>query len=316
MRLTRNVSGGFTLIELLVVISIIGLLIGLILPAVQSAREAARRTQCVANLRQIGLAEQNYHSVHNMFTPARLKTFGNWSTNSFSELAMLLPYLEQQPLYASINTDFVNEEWADAPLVENRTARNTRVATFLCPSDSEPKHLNSYRFNRGRISRLDGRGLDGPFNIFTLPSAATISDGLSRTVFVSERIGGSFSEGTPDRFRDVAGTDAPGVYFSTEEQYISYCLDHIYPQWYPRAGRYWLFGGNTDTHYNHNGKPNDRRPTCLNRGAQDHGQGLNPPRSHHPGVVSALFGDGHVEAIKDGVDDKVWISIGTHSSGD
>ncbi len=150
----------FTLIEVLVVVGIIGLLAGLLIPAVQAAREAARHAQCVTNLRQVGIAMNAYHASHNMFPPGHLAghppivnngTPGSYSTiDNYSEISFLLPQLEQQLLYSSINFAFNAVESAEYPTLENHTARNTRLAVLLCPSDGETRHLNSYRFNKGR----------------------------------------------------------------------------------------------------------------------------------------------------------------------
>ena len=94
-----SLRGGFTLIEILVVIVILGLLAGIVLPAVQRAREAARRVQCSANLKQIGIGLQVSHDVHHMFTPSQLLTGRSHSANYYSGFVSLLPYLEQSTLY-------------------------------------------------------------------------------------------------------------------------------------------------------------------------------------------------------------------------
>ena len=135
---------GFTLIELLVVIAIIAILIALLLPAVQQAREAARRTQCKNNLKQLGLAFHNYHDTFNCFPvnyawrtapgaggggPAIANTGKSW-------LQMILPFIEQANLYASIDFN-VGLQGTTAAILKNQTAANTVLPAYLCPSDNE-----------------------------------------------------------------------------------------------------------------------------------------------------------------------------------
>ena len=131
---------GFTLIELLVVIAIIGVLIALLLPAVQAAREAARRTQCVNNLKQMGLALQNYHDALGSFPPsyvanAPFKDGATDTANGWGWQAMILPQMEQAPVYSSINFSLPVE------LPQNTTAIQTRMTAYLCPSDIPPPGL-------------------------------------------------------------------------------------------------------------------------------------------------------------------------------
>lgn len=311
----------FTLIELLVAIFVIGVLISLLLPAVQAAREAARRAQCFANLRQIGVALQSYNAVHHMFPPSEMADQRGLGTNMLSELVFLLPYLEQGSLYSSINVDIAlaNFEDIDRPTLENRTARNTRLAVFLCPSDGGADHLNSYRFNRGRFKASGARSLyDGPFSIGVLPSSASITDGLSRTAFVSERIGGSFNPSSLNLMRDVRGLSPGGPVIDSDDRLISLCDTGPSGPWCVYSGRYWLVSGFTTTNYNHNTPPNDPRPSCSN--VSTYGKagagGLSGPRSYHSGSVNVLFGDGRVEAASDSIDPVVWRSLSTFSAGD
>src|SRR5262249_45087296 len=123
---------GFTLIELLVVIAIIAVLIALLLPAVQAAREAARRMQCVNNLKQIGLAIANYESSNGCLPPtdhATTYNAGSANANDFRMKVRILPFMEQAPLYNAFNQSF------EYNLVWNGTCSSTMVTTYLCPSD-------------------------------------------------------------------------------------------------------------------------------------------------------------------------------------
>ena len=127
-------SRGFTLIELLVVIAIIGVLIALLLPAVQASREAARCTACRTNLRQMGIALHHYHDAHGCFPPAYLGNLADWSGPHWSWSAFILPYLEQQPLYEllGINTQPFGYGAGFAPPCP---LTQQSLDVFVCPSD-------------------------------------------------------------------------------------------------------------------------------------------------------------------------------------
>ncbi len=164
----------FTLIELLVVIAIIAVLIALLLPAVQSAREAARRAQCVNNMKQIGLAMHNYISATNVL-PMEIEVnapvdglqsfWGSWSPQSF-----LLPYMEQTPLYNSCNFLLATQEMAADGWPMNQTAMSTVVAAFLCPSSTTP----------GQTEAFSGEGLSyfrngvGPGNCYFMSEGPSL----------------------------------------------------------------------------------------------------------------------------------------------
>ena len=135
--------GGFTLIELLVVIAIIAVLIALLLPAVQSAREAARRAQCVNNLKQIGLALHNYNTATGSFPMGSSQSPYNYQGNttgfpawdSWSAQALMLGYMEQVPLYNAANFSFGVTQNSQPEYWINSTVYETKIASYLCPSD-------------------------------------------------------------------------------------------------------------------------------------------------------------------------------------
>ncbi len=212
-RSPRNMLG-FTLIELLVVIAIIAVLIGLLLPAVQAAREAARRAQCVNNLKQLGLALHNYHSTYDTFpmiypsrTTGTRELRGSWGC--WSAQSMLLGYLEQQPVYNSLNFSIVNRHSEQGSSVQY-TGITTRIASFLCPSSPLPRGNleNSGRPNPGNnyyastgpsLHFAEGSAGGGPKGIFRVAGAAElknasggaigirdVSDGTSNTIAFGE----------------------------------------------------------------------------------------------------------------------------------
>jgi prepilin-type N-terminal cleavage/methylation domain-containing protein/prepilin-type processing-associated H-X9-DG protein len=153
---TNPKSSGFTLVELLVVITIIGILIALLLPAVQSAREAARRMQCAGNFKQAGIALHNYHSAIGCFPPGTLNWvhscgaspsapsggYEGWGWASF-----ILPYIEQQALYDQFNFRGDTNNYASPGNPNNLIQAATRIATYICPSDPQNGELVAYTSN-------------------------------------------------------------------------------------------------------------------------------------------------------------------------
>ena len=135
-RSSCRVRGAFTLVELLVVIAIIGVLVALLLPAVQAAREAARRSQCVNNLRQIGIAAHNVHDATNYFPSGHRCTYINSAQVYYSNWAIIiLPYLEQKNLYERYDDTQPNIH------ANNKVVRESFVGVYSCPDETQPKKL-------------------------------------------------------------------------------------------------------------------------------------------------------------------------------
>jgi len=172
---------GFTLVELLVVIAIIGILIALLLPAVQAAREAARRTQCTNNIKQIALALHNYHDAYKSFPPGVLAGWGHsWS-------AHILPQVEQRPLYDTI--DFSDDgTWYDTDPVSLalQAAARARIPLFRCPSQPGPESENFYIIaDRFRTNYLGNAGSDTIIDDFASPPGSEIDMGTSNGVLLA-----------------------------------------------------------------------------------------------------------------------------------
>jgi len=209
MQAIERTRRGFTLIELLVVIAIIAVLIALLLPAVQSAREAARRIQCTNNLKQIGLGLHNYHSANNTFPMGVTASYNTinggcvaWS--GWSTHALLLTSMEQQAIYNAAN--FMFDPLQGIGWNINETSWQTKVATFLCPSDGNAGKVgyNSYYGSRGTTFDADYKvAADPPPNcggnvrstgLFSYQQSyglSDISDGSSNTIAFSEGLVGS-----------------------------------------------------------------------------------------------------------------------------
>ena len=328
---------GFTLVELLVVIAIIGILIALLLPAVQAARESARRSQCVNNLKQIGVALQNYHDIHKHLPFGKgpsypgVPVYARWSQH-----ALLLPMLEQQVLYSSLDFRFPPATPGMAGVInfmppfsnpggQNNIACTTRVPTFLCPSDGNPVDpnwpgQNNYAANQGswlcdRLDYPDPNAINAPtevqtgiFGFLSGTPFSSIQDGLSNTAFFSEKLRGN---GSPNPRSDMFV-----IPHQTSLQATWQTCTGIDPQTATpltsKWGYSWVMGENCCSQYNHVAVPNQY--TCGGIGFPGTMSNMAmqvSPGSNHPAGVNVCMGDASVRFINESINLLVWRAIGT-----
>lgn len=310
---------GFTLVELLVVIAIIGVLIALLLPAVQMAREAARRTSCANNLKQMGLALHMYHDNQGAFPPGN---YGDQGFTGFSLHALLLPYVEQSTVYDQIDFRF------NYLHPNNDAVRNRSLQVFLCPSDPVklPSGLggrNNYYGNCGVGILFSGisptnpadpnYGMPGSDGVFYRNSATTfgmLSDGSSNTVAFSEKCSGDGSNGISSK----TDTFAPGTYPSTPDQALADCravdVTNLSRQGVSNVGAPWLWAYHSTTLYWHTAPPNER--SCM----YPPGRIMTTASSGHPSIVQSAMCDGSVRPVANGINLATWRAMGTRSDGD
>ncbi|MEN6497170.1 MAG: DUF1559 domain-containing protein [Thermoguttaceae bacterium] len=278
-------QGAFTLVELLVVIAIIGVLIALLLPAVQAAREAARRLQCTSNLKQIGLAILQYENSHRRFPPPYMhRTKAQPSVAEFSMLVFLLPYVEQQAAHAKIHW---NQDWSHA---SNKEATEIDIDVYRCPSGPSARRwitdYSSCSFidypaqkalkASGQVAeRSDWHGIIQP-TVDGFTSAAHVVDGLSNTFLFFE------DAGRPQEWvagRCVATSGIAGARWADDE--IDFWIDD-------------LCNGTSmiNCHNNHE------------------------IYSFHPGGSNFLYGDGSVHFHPTSIAAEPFVSLYTRAAGD
>ena len=291
---------GFTLVELLVVIAIIGILIALLLPAVQAAREAARRSQCTNNLKQLGLAMHNYHDTHKVFP------YGYRGSGTFHDrgtwMQQMLPYIEQGPLYDKYMADGQHYVM-DSP----RGIKDVVIGSLTCPSDGEapgqgggggprgapadvPGFQGNYVVCTGDTNPGTGGGLRGIFYYHSKTKFAYIYDGTSNTLLASEVIirpyntswgwggGGGYWGGAPHASYGFTTVEPPNSPLS-DQVYACKSTTH------PEAPCTSVAGG---TRYNY-------------------------ARSYHPGGVNVALADGSIRFVSETINLITWRSLGTRA---
>jgi prepilin-type N-terminal cleavage/methylation domain-containing protein/prepilin-type processing-associated H-X9-DG protein len=320
---------GFTLVELLVVIAIVGILVALLLPAIQAARESARRMACRNNLKQLGVALQNFECANKCFpagaeshpyaaAPSTPYCFYRWSA-----LAHLMPYLEQssalhaldlsQPLYGS-NLQVTPANQAGVAQV---------IGMFLCPSDRQRPVAEGFGPTNYAACTGSGAGggtpfdCDGIFYINSVTPAAKISDGLSHTVAMSESLLGD----GPAPLFDAAGVDRRTTYAFANAVPLTESACQGAQMWNVSdlRGFSWANGEYRCALYNHYWTPNSECVDCMSAvvigslSVRYSAYGWRAARSRHPGGVNAMMADGSVQFFTDEIDQATWQALSTRA---
>jgi prepilin-type processing-associated H-X9-DG protein len=290
---------GFTLIQLLVILAILAILAGLLLPAIQKARMAAERMKSQNNLKQMGLACHNYHDVNGSFPPGV-------DPNSLSAAAYLLPYLEQDNLFKTI--DFSKPPDDEA----NKVPRGTTLAIFLSGRDPLPTvkpgvAATNYLFSAG--AKPDNQDNDGIYYQESKVRIADITDGTSNTVMIGETLKGDGRTTATDVRRQHVLLDKEALKDLKDETGVQEFKDnkHIVGD---RCSS-WLDGRFMQGTFNGMRRINDPRPDVSCEGFG----GLGTLRSFDT-IVNAAFCDGSVRALSNSVDDKVWKALMTRNGGE
>ncbi len=313
-----NPQSGFTLVELLVVITIIGTLIALLLPAVQAAREAARRTQCANNLKQLGVALHNYESAHGCFPASDSITIPQQCGNPWSGgsegcrgtplYVSLLRYIEGDNtanlfVYDAPQGWSTWAEWRGVAPDQWTAQANTRLACYQCPSDDRINHyppLRDYFGVTGGMTPISSRNGsvcdDGLFGMNRWRKFRDVSDGTSSTFAIGESVHPSlYGLGTGYKNPNEGGPSA------------WWCGGACYKYDNCSVANWWMGRGCRSTMY-----PLNSTWFPLSSYRDDE----LPFGSYHSGGAHFAFADGHVTFINDTIDDYVYKSLSTIAGGE
>jgi prepilin-type N-terminal cleavage/methylation domain-containing protein len=325
---------GFTLVELLVVIAIIGILVSLLLPAVQAAREAGRRTQCTNNLRQLALGMHNYHDTYQRF-PRNYTRVGTNAWEALSASYGILPQIEQIALYEQQQSRMSDWSWT------YWNTMNTKVSVFLCPSSVNAPERSShphgwdgpgsnYGWSTGSSLHTvwAGSKFNGMIAYQVDRRMADTTDGLSNVLLASEFLPGSGQTGNVGKY--------PYDIFYVGDSKFNAVVDKDFPTQAEvddigstaksspigvktNNGGMWAWYAANHSTFNTAVPPNWRFPSaagnCCPGGAHDWSVGLVPPRSLHPGIVNAALGDGSVRKISSNIDLLTFQRLGHRHDG-
>ncbi len=334
----------FTLVELLVVIAIIGALIALLLPAVQSAREAARRTQCLNRVKQLGLAMQNYASARKELPPAAVAkeyledprhphSFYRWSA-----LAHLLPYMENESVHQLLDLSLpLYMPGGGYPISEpNKPGIALVLPEMLCPSDHQQRVKEGMGPTNYAVCAGSGAGggtpfdTDGVFYVNSRTTFARITDGASNTVALSESLLGEetprdsegFGVTTPERsykfiLSFFGAPDLTDAKCEGSQNFNSSSGNGNDPR-----GFAWVSGEYRSATYNHYYAPNSKNYDCMASVTTDpsptptrlySAYGWRAARSNHPGGIHILMADGSARLVEEEIDLEVWRAMSTRN---
>ncbi|WP_199186789.1 DUF1559 domain-containing protein [Blastopirellula marina] len=336
-RIPPRMRFGFTLVELLVVIAIIGVLVALLLPAVQQAREAARRSQCVNNLKQLALAMHNFHDTNNTFPknaygPNAGNSWSGW--HLFSAHYKVLPFIEQDNLYEQFDLDGT---WA----FNQNGPMQVKLEAFLCPSALPAPDSGqigwggpgcNYAWSSGSspytAHACTRTNCNGMITTKDETKMAYVTDGLSNTVFCSEILSGDGVANKPTYPYDVMYTGSDDAYnsiadknFPTQAEIngIGQTVEGGASGERSNNGALWGWYSHGQSIFNTPVPPNWRYPSsggsCCPGGAHDWGRGFIGARSLHPGGVNAAMGDGSVRFVPETIDLLTWQRMGNGRDG-
>jgi len=353
MSQTQQKQNGFTLVELLVVIAIIGILIGMLLPAVQQVRQAARRTQCANKMRQIGIAVHNFESAHGRFPvnqvgPGADNGMGGYETGYYSWLVPLLPHLEQNNLHQMFDHRISNGNGNDFRMDDthpNAVAAATEVSTFLCPSDNQigdntifgsanpassnymgnagwPSYATGFDDERGTPGRFNGCiPLENPGNKVawhgnSKSGFAQLTDGSSNTAMISERLVQTGTTGDAVSNGDERLRSRHVLERFEPLASIDNQLTNSHTHIFESAfvGRSWSSGYPLAAPmYVHVKTPN----TLIGHygTSETEGDFVMTPSSQHPGGVNLVRADCSTSFVNDNIDTEVWWALGACNDG-